>query len=436
MKKLIVLILFYGLLIEKPVLALPKLILNGQASDYFSGVNLSGVAFYMHDGRTRSFLCKGDSLGVFSFVFPAEGKELIVEKSGYRSISTAVASYRNELSTGSFYIRIPLIPLDKQAANVPYMQSEQKEFTLDKIPKAGRAVSRTFLILDAISGKSITNGTLCFQYTKDKKRDCVQLDTGGGTRTHFTQADIIGFMVQANGYQPYSGNLILDKIDGSSTRYEIKLTPDLTMLSLNISQPVQGAVCTLTSSAGLQITLTSRGSTSFYSLLTEGNYDFKIASERADLARAGKVAVGRGLNFLGLNLKQAGAFDDGILNQQKLQITVQDSLKDFTVFFNQGDYTLNPVEKGKLDALARSLVDKAKQKIRIVGHSDNVGDPKINLALSEKRARVIRFYLLGKNVREQQILFVGVGGKYPLRKNDSEENRKMNRRVEISMLPN
>jgi len=55
----------------------------------------------------------------------------------------------------------------------------------------------------------------------------------------------------------------------------------------------------------------------------------------------------------------------------------------------------------------------------------------LNLALSENRAKVILNYIVSKGIDEERLLYKGYGGTKPVAPNDSEDNKKKNRRVEI-----
>lgn len=120
---------------------------------------------------------------------------------------------------------------------------------------------------------------------------------------------------------------------------------------------------------------------------------------------------------------------------ERRELIQTDSVEIITIYFNQSTYNFQQQEQEKLNSLARKLILNTKQKIRIVGHTDNVGNIQENIGLSENRALVIRSYLLDRRVNNDQIFYTGVGGKYPISKNNTEENRKLNRRVEISLLP-
>ncbi len=73
-------------------------------------------------------------------------------------------------------------------------------------------------------------------------------------------------------------------------------------------------------------------------------------------------------------------------------------------------------------------------KISINGYTDNVGDPKNNLALSENRAKAVYDYLLIEDIDASRLLFKGYGEKNPATTNKTETGRKNNRRTEFVIL--
>jgi OOP family OmpA-OmpF porin len=69
-------------------------------------------------------------------------------------------------------------------------------------------------------------------------------------------------------------------------------------------------------------------------------------------------------------------------------------------------------------------------KLRIEGHTDNVGRTKHNDKLSKSRADAVAKWLSEHEVEGQRLVTVGFGSKRPLKPNDSETNRAQNRRTE------
>lgn len=74
-------------------------------------------------------------------------------------------------------------------------------------------------------------------------------------------------------------------------------------------------------------------------------------------------------------------------------------------------------------------------KVSIVGHTDNVGDPKSNYRLGLQRAQTIRKILVAKGVKAEYITCSSEGEKKPIASNDNPRGRYKNRRVELRIQP-
>ena len=72
-------------------------------------------------------------------------------------------------------------------------------------------------------------------------------------------------------------------------------------------------------------------------------------------------------------------------------------------------------------------------KIRLAGHTDNVGSPESNKALSQARAEAVRRQLIEYGCKPDEIKAFGYGDLKPVASNDTEEGRSLNRRVEITI---
>lgn len=70
-------------------------------------------------------------------------------------------------------------------------------------------------------------------------------------------------------------------------------------------------------------------------------------------------------------------------------------------------------------------------KVIIEGHTDNSGDYKLNVKLSKDRANTIKDYLIKKGIERNRIKIKGYGPSKPRYSNQSEELRRLNRRVEL-----
>lgn len=106
------------------------------------------------------------------------------------------------------------------------------------------------------------------------------------------------------------------------------------------------------------------------------------------------------------------------------------------VMFEQSSPQLKPESYHQLDELAALLKTNPNIKIDIIGHTDNVGEYKLNQYLSEFRAKAIANYLYNKGIEPARIQAIGKGQTEPIAPNDTEENRKKNRRVDIIVKEN
>jgi type IX secretion system PorP/SprF family membrane protein len=87
-----------------------------------------------------------------------------------------------------------------------------------------------------------------------------------------------------------------------------------------------------------------------------------------------------------------------------------------------------------LDELTDALRENEDLKIKLSGHTDNIGSAKFNQRLSLHRANTIKEYLISKGIDGERIDTEGKGMSEPLNDNKTEENRAKNRRVELTIL--
>ncbi|MDH5720535.1 MAG: OmpA family protein [Spirochaetia bacterium] len=104
------------------------------------------------------------------------------------------------------------------------------------------------------------------------------------------------------------------------------------------------------------------------------------------------------------------------------------------VEFEFGKADLKSKSKGLLDRLAKILGRYPKYRIKVEGHSDDIGEEEYNLKLSEKRAKAVMDYLIEESIESDRISYQGLGEVSPLLPNTSWYNRSRNRRVEFILV--
>jgi OOP family OmpA-OmpF porin len=104
------------------------------------------------------------------------------------------------------------------------------------------------------------------------------------------------------------------------------------------------------------------------------------------------------------------------------------------IFFEVDKYDLAPKSKTELDKVARFLLENPEIRVEISGHTDDTGTVAHNQTLSMKRAQAVVDYLASHTVPRKRLINIGYGSSRPLKPNDSEENRRLNRRIEFRLL--
>lgn len=102
------------------------------------------------------------------------------------------------------------------------------------------------------------------------------------------------------------------------------------------------------------------------------------------------------------------------------------------VQFRTASSRILPVSQRIIDAVADVLKRHPQiTRVRIEGHTDDVGPDAYNKRLSAQRAAAVLNALVRAGVERSRLHSVGHGEERPLERNDSEEGRQANRRVEF-----
>ncbi len=118
------------------------------------------------------------------------------------------------------------------------------------------------------------------------------------------------------------------------------------------------------------------------------------------------------------------------LQNENLKITMNSE-----VSFDFNSSRLQPAFERSLEKVAGILNRYPRTRIKIIGHTDNVGSEVYNQQLSEKRARAVGFALEDRGVASSRISTVGRGESQPRTTNSTEAGRQLNRRVEMLIIP-
>jgi outer membrane protein OmpA-like peptidoglycan-associated protein len=109
----------------------------------------------------------------------------------------------------------------------------------------------------------------------------------------------------------------------------------------------------------------------------------------------------------------------------------KDGFMALYINFDTGKAEIKPESAGTIDQIVALLKGHSDLKISIEGHTDNVGTPASNKALSEQRAKAVMDSVVKGGVEASRLAAVGWGQEKPIADNRSEDGRAKNRRVEI-----
>lgn len=104
------------------------------------------------------------------------------------------------------------------------------------------------------------------------------------------------------------------------------------------------------------------------------------------------------------------------------------------LIFAQGKSLIDPKSYAQLDEVVQMMKENPNMEIQLEGHTDNVGNPKANMDLSQSRVDAVKRYMTDKGIGKVRIKTKAFGGTHPLRNEMTPEARSLNRRVEMRIL--
>ncbi len=106
----------------------------------------------------------------------------------------------------------------------------------------------------------------------------------------------------------------------------------------------------------------------------------------------------------------------------------------WNINFNTASTTISGSER-ELETIYNLLIQAEDTKLRVIGHTDNVGNPQSNMTLSKGRANAVVDYLVGRGISRSRIQEVdGRGDTEPVASNSTAAGKAKNRRVDITLL--
>lgn len=129
------------------------------------------------------------------------------------------------------------------------------------------------------------------------------------------------------------------------------------------------------------------------------------------------------------------AFQEFITCKEALLDFGYDTIKVSVINFDYESFKLNEQAKRMLWRIKRYYeIDPSIKMVTIEGHSDGLGSDNFNRYVSEKRALVVRKFILEElGLPKNKVRFKAVGSKQPVASNNTDYGRAMNRRAVVTL---
>ena len=113
------------------------------------------------------------------------------------------------------------------------------------------------------------------------------------------------------------------------------------------------------------------------------------------------------------------------------ELTKSGHIAVYGIHFETAKATILPDSESVLSEIAKMLQQNPDVKVRVEGHTDNVGQAASNQSLSEKRAQAVVAWLTSHGIEASRLKAKGWGASKPIEDNGTEDGRAKNRRVEL-----
>lgn len=186
-------------------------------------------------------------------------------------------------------------------------------------------------------------------------------------------------------------------------------------------EPIGAKVLTALNEGGYQRT---------YYLSTDGHFRIRVPKgEQVRLIAEKEGFIGQA-ELLSFH-KDVYYFKDKEVDLFLDPLAVDSKISLRPIFFERSKPIILPASYGELDRLALLLIERPGISIRVEGHTDNIGEYRSLVDLSEKRAQAVKDFLVRKGVSPSRIETAGFGPSKPVSSNTDENERSRNRRVEV-----
>ncbi|HQB19269.1 MAG TPA: OmpA family protein, partial [Bacteroidales bacterium] len=167
-----------------------------------------------------------------------------------------------------------------------------------------------------------------------------------------------------------------------------------------------------------------------------GKYAFIISETESDyLLSAKQEGAVYDLKYIAAkHLIDEGSVELKNVDMKLEAIEVGHSYQINDIYFATNSSELTEQSKNIIEILIDFMNDNPSIAIEIQGHTDNIGQRKDNMILSNERAKEVYNYIIERHIEPSRLTYKGYADTQPIATNDTEEGRALNRRTVFVIL--
>lgn len=303
--------------------------------------------------------------------------------------------------------------------SVPILIPEVAE--VEKTPATGSVIG----VVKSKEGKEVQGAIVSFDRSPP-----VATSAAGLFRSHEVEPGPIAVTVTRDGYETATAKA--DIVAGQAIEIAVNLVGSIKegvikgRIIDDKDKPISGINVSIIGPTNASAVTAEDGA--FEAKVIAGRYSIEAVQE-GYLKKARELDL-KGGESATLDLVVRKRPKQAIAEISRNQIVVKQS-----VHFVTGEARLEPDAAAVLDNVVDLLVaNKQIKKLRIEGHTDNVGADDANLTLSRDRAGAVVDYLVQQGIDRSRLEAEGYGSSRPIAPNLTRRGREQNRRVEFHIV--
>ena len=224
-------------------------------------------------------------------------------------------------------------------------------------------------------------------------------------------------------------------MEGKTKKEEERFPVIVELIDEKNREPIKGQTVITNLEGDTVESLTINNAHSF--ILEEGVYPTSISAPGyTDRKIAMAVKGGNSKNFYTITLSKIGESKEPVEPEDSIEVVdnfegIKDQVEGINIKFPLSGFDLSARAYGILDRIVELVKDDESVSLMVIGHTCDIGTYEENQVLSEKRADNVKGYLIGRGISPDRISTEAYGERKPIADNDTEENRKKNRRVQF-----